>query len=106
MANQTIWTIGYKDESHEQAIREEYSTDSRLTARWKDFERDVTVDPFFHPKRNRIRKLRDSRFPEGTWRYSKDPIRVIYYPEKKTKVVYPLEVASATTVSYKRRSRR
>lgn len=104
MSDTGKWKIGYKDEKHKKEIEKEYQSDTQLKKRWKDFEIDVTQSPYYHPKPGRIRKLRDTSFPEGTWRYSKNPIRVVYYPEKKDKIIYPLEVATVTTVSYKKRS--
>lgn len=104
MSNTGNWTIGYRDKRHKSDIEATYRSDTQLESRWKDFERDVTQSPYYHPKPGRIRKLRDTSFPEGTWRYSKNPIRVVYYPEKSRKIIYPLEVATATDVSYKKRS--
>jgi len=105
MSDTGKWKIGYKDEKHKKEIEKEYQSDTQLKKRWKDFETDVTQNPYYHPKRKRIVKLKDTKsFHKGTYRYRKDPIRVVYYPEKKDKIIYPLEVATVTTVSYKKRS--
>lgn len=105
MSDTGQWRIGYKDQKHKNEIEGEYQSDTLLGKRWEDFERDVTKSPYFHPKPLRIVKLKDSSFPKGTYRYKKEPIRVIYYPEKTKKIIYPLEVATASTVSYKKRSK-
>lgn len=104
MSDTGKWKIGYKDERHRRKIEKEYKSDTQLENRWKDFETDVTQNPFYHPKPKRIEKLRDTSFPKGTWRYRNEPIRVVYYPEKSNKIVYPLAVGTATDIPYKRRS--
>lgn len=107
MSDTGEWKIGYQDEKHRREIEEEYKADTQLEKRWKNFEIDVTHDPYYHPKHKRIVKLKDTKsFPDGTYRYRNDPIRVVYYPEGTNKIIYPLEVATVTTVSYKKRSRR
>ncbi len=105
MSSSTTWTIDYADDEHKEDIKASYSSDPRLKKRWGDFERDVTNNPFRHPKPRRIVKLKDeSLYGKGTYRYRNEPIRVVYYPEKKEKIVYPIEVASAENISYKRKS--
>jgi mRNA-degrading endonuclease RelE of RelBE toxin-antitoxin system len=77
-----------------------------LVGKWSSFESDVTDNPFYHPKAKRIVKLKGkTSFPPGTYRYRKDPLRVIYFPDKSTQTVYPLEAASATDISYKKRTK-
>jgi mRNA-degrading endonuclease RelE of RelBE toxin-antitoxin system len=92
------------------ALKEEvFSTikhDDALVKKWPSFESDVTDNPFYHPKSKRIVKLKGkTSFPPGTYRYRKDPLRVIYFPDKTTQTVYPLEAASATDISYKKRTK-
>ena len=82
------------------------SSDSILVKMWASFESDVTTNPFFHPKRNRIKKLKGkTSYPPGAHRYRKDPLRVVYIPEKETKIIYPLEAATTTQISYKKRTK-
>lgn len=104
MSDSGEWKIEYEDEAHEQEIREQYTSDSRLEKLWPSFERDVTTNPYHHHKHKRIVKMKDSSFQKGTYRYKKEPMRVVYYPEGKEKVIYPLEVAKAEDISYKKRS--
>ena len=107
MSNNNEWKIDYLDEKHEKALRKKYTSDKRLEKRWYDFKSDVTKNPYHHPKPRRIVKLKDVKaFLKGTYRYKKEPIRVVYYPKGETKTVYPLEVAKVTDVSYKKRSSR
>lgn len=106
MTDTPKWKIGYRDKKHQKQIEKKYQSDTSLENRWGHFEKDVTQNPFYHAKPKRIEKLRDTSFPGGTWRYRNDPIRVVYYPEKKDKIVYPLEVATVTSVSYKKKSSR
>jgi mRNA-degrading endonuclease RelE of RelBE toxin-antitoxin system len=104
MSDTGKWEIGYEDEKRKKKIEKEYKSDTRLEKKWKDFEKDVTQNPFYHVKPKRIEKLRDTSFPKGTWRYRKDPIRVVYFPEKKRKIIYPLAVTTTTAAPYKKRS--
>jgi len=82
------------------------SSDERALKKWKKFETAVAKNPFHHPKPKRIEKLQSSTYPKGTWRFKDEPLRVVYYPNKETKVVYPLEAGTATNISYKRRSKK
>lgn len=106
MSDTGQWKICYENEKHRKEIEDEYTSTTILRKRWGDFKRDVTINPYRHRKRKRIAELKDTSFPKGTYRYRNDPIRVIYYPEKATKIIYPLEVATVTSVSYKKRSKR
>jgi len=103
MQNEIKWKIGYQDEEHEKEITGKANSTADLSERWKDFERDVTNDPFYHPKFRRIMKLKDTSF-KGYWRYRKDPIRVVYYPEGSTKTIYPLDIGTSTDIRYKKKS--
>jgi mRNA-degrading endonuclease RelE of RelBE toxin-antitoxin system len=104
MSDSGEWKIGYEDYKHQEKIEAEYKSDTQLSKRWLDFERDVTANPYRHPKHKRIARLKDSRFPKGTYRYRNEPIRVVYFPEGKKKIVYPLAVGTATDIPYKKRS--
>jgi mRNA-degrading endonuclease RelE of RelBE toxin-antitoxin system len=105
-SDETKWTIGYVDDEHEKDIISRATSTIEFSKKWTHFVQDVTDNPHYHPKPHRIRKLKDSTFPKGTWRYRHDPIRVVYYPEGQTKIVYPLEVSSATDISYKKKSKK
>jgi mRNA-degrading endonuclease RelE of RelBE toxin-antitoxin system len=103
--DETKWRIGYYDEEHESEILDKATSTKQLSKKWDHFVQDVTANPYHHTKPKRIVKLKDNTiFPKGTWRYRHDPLRVVYYPEGVKKIVYPLEVASATEVSYKKKS--
>lgn len=99
------WRIEYQDGKHQKEVEEKYKSDTKLEKRWKDFERDVTHNPYYHPKPKRIEKLKDTSFGKGKlWRYRNEPIRVVYYPEGREKIIYPISVTNATDAPYKRRS--
>jgi mRNA-degrading endonuclease RelE of RelBE toxin-antitoxin system len=102
--DETKWEIDYQDEDHEREIIEKAYSTTELKEKWGRFVEDVTQNPYFHPKHQRIVKLKDSTYPKGSRRYRNDPIRVVYYPEGKTKKVYPLDVGTATDIRYKKRS--
>ena len=68
---------------------------------------DVALNPLYSPVHRRITKLKGSTsYPEGSYRYRKDPLRVVYFPEKSTQTVYTLEAATADSASYKIRSKK
>ena len=107
MDTKTEWTIRFIDERSKKKIQKVCQSSTLMEKKWEAFKNDVSSNPYFHPKRNRIKKLKTkSSFPENTWRYRNDPIRVAYFPKGETKTVYPLEVASATTASYKVKSKK
>ena len=75
--------------------------------KWPKVEDAVAENPFFHPKPKRIRKLKEgTSFPHGTYRFRDDPLRVVYYPEKKKRIVYPLDASTATDIAYKKKSKK
>ena len=81
-------------------------SDPRAIKKWTVFEANVAANPFFHPKHKRIAKLPSkSVYPKGTYRYRNDPLRVVYYPDKEDRTVYPLAAGTATDIAYKRRSK-
>lgn len=97
------WKI---DVEYAKRAKASISSDERALKKWPKFETAVTEDPYHHPKPKRIVKLKATDFPEGTWRYRDDPLRVVYYPNKEERIIYPLEAATATNISYKKRSKK
>lgn len=82
-------------------------SDESALKKWPSFEADVAENPFYNATPKRIAKLkRGSGYPDKTYRYRKDPLRVIYIPNRDNNVVYPIEAASASSASYKRRSKK
>ena len=61
-SDETKWTIGYQDEAHKKEITDKATSTAELSKRWDDFERDVTINPYYHSKRGRIEKLKDTSF--------------------------------------------
>lgn len=95
------WVID--KESRDRAYAD-ISNRPELVKKWPHFEKDVTADPFYHPKPGRITKLKGRA--SYSWRYSFDALRVVYYPEKKGRTIFPLSAESATGVFYKKRSKK
>lgn len=82
-------------------------SDPLASKKWPKFEIAVTENPFYHPKPKRIKKLAEGKsFPQGTYRYRDDPLRVVYYPNKKDHIVYPLVAGTATDIPYKKKSKK
>lgn len=81
--------------------------DPLAAKKWPSFEANVADNPFFHPKAKRIKKLeKGTSFPDGTYRYRNDPLRVVYYPDKDDRTVYPLAAGSASNIAYKKKSKK
>lgn len=82
-------------------------SDPFAAKKWPKFEVSMAENPFYHPKHRRIAKLeKGSAFPPGTYRYRDDPLRVVYYPNKETHIVYPLAAGTATDIPYKKKSKK
>ena len=82
-------------------------TDPEASKKWPKFESSVSADPFFHPKHRRIAKLKKgTAFPQGTYRFRDDPLRVVYYPNKESRIVYPLAAGTASDIAYKKKSKK
>lgn len=99
------WTVDEKEETSKE-IEATVSTDSELKKHWPQFKADVATNPFYHTKPKRIAKLAGTNFPPGTYRYKRGVLRVVYFPDKPSRTVFPLEAAHAVDVSYKKRSSR
>ena len=101
----TKWTIEFPDERTEKRIKKLIDSSEIFSNKYEAFERDVTENPYHHPKHRRIKKLSGEKdYPVGSYRYRNDPIRVVYFPHGESRTVFPLEAATVTTVGYKRRS--
>lgn len=82
-------------------------SDPLAIKKWSKFEDAVTANPFFHPKHRRIKKLqKGTSFPPGAHRFRDDPLRVVYYPEKEKRTVFPLAAGSSTDIAYKKKSKK
>lgn len=80
--------------------------DEKALKKWPKFEKAVTENPFYHPKHRRIMKFNSPSYPDETWRYRDDPLRVLYIANKEDRIVYPLEAGTVTSMSYKKRSKK
>jgi len=93
---------------HEESAKQVKATisDPLASKKWPKFETAIAENPFYHPKYRRIKKLEEgTSFPPGTYRFKDEPLRVVYYPNKEQRVVYPLAAGTATDISYKKRSK-
>lgn len=82
-------------------------SDPLALKKWPKFEAAVTENPFYHPKPKRIKKLeKGTSFPVGTYRFKAGPLRVVYFPNKKDHVVYPLAAGTSTDIPYKKKSKK
>lgn len=76
-----------------------------LVQKWDLYKADVTKNPYHNPKHKRIEKLKGKSFPSGTYRYKREPLRVVYIPDGSTKIIYTLEAATTTEISYKKKTK-
>ena len=97
------WEI---DAEYAETAKTDIAGDEKALKKWPKFESAVTDNPFYHPKPKRIEKLKATAYPDGTWRYKDEPLRVVYYPDKKSRIVYPLAAGTATDIPYKIRSKK
>lgn len=70
-----------------------------------EFETDVTTNPFRHPVAERIRKIQSEggRYPDDCYRWRKQRLRIVYFPEAETNTVYPLDADLDKDIKYKKR---
>jgi len=97
------WTL---DEDTAKTVKADIVDNPHALKKWDKFKTVVVENPFYHAKHKRIKKLKISSYPKGTYRYKDEPLRVVYYPEKKKKIVYPLAAGTATNIDYKKRSKK
>lgn len=103
MPGDKSWSIDHEQKT---VVYESIKSEATLVKKWDAFERDVTTNPYFHSKPRRIKKLKGkTSYPEGAYRYRNDPLRVVYYPEPESAVIYPLEAAKVTDISYKKKTK-
>jgi len=94
------------EETKNTVFEESIKGNDTLVQKWDYFKADVTKDPYYNPKPKRIVKLKGkTTFPGELYRYKREPLRVIYYPDGSTKTVYTIEAATTTQISYKKRTK-
>jgi len=94
------------EDSKNEVFTESIKGDDVLVAKWDLFKADVTLNPYFNPKQKRIVKLKgEQAFPDGSYRYKREPLRVIYYPDGSSHTIFPLEAATTNQISYKKRTK-
>ncbi len=97
------WTLDEKTKN--EVFLDSIKGDDVLVQKWDLYKADVTKNPYHNPKYKRIEKLKGKSFPPGSHRYKREPLRVIYIPDGSTKVIYTLEAATTTKISYKKRTK-
>ncbi len=103
MAN-TPWQIIFTDDAKKE-FDLHFENHPNQTPYKKDFEQDVTLNPFYHPSYKRINKMKGKQYKD-IYRWSKSNTRVIYKPVSENHTVYPLETSTATGISYKKKSKK
>jgi mRNA-degrading endonuclease RelE of RelBE toxin-antitoxin system len=88
------------------SFEKHFKTHPHHTEYIKEFETDVTTDPFRHSVRKRIAPipLEIKRYPKGSHRWRKSNLRIVYYPDKDDHTIYPLDAGTAGNIGYKKRS--
>lgn len=94
------------DDTKNEVFVESIKGNEGLVEKWDMFKADVTANPYHHPKHKRIKKMEEnSSYPKGSYRYKREPLRVVYYPEGKTKTIYTLAAGTTTQIPYKKRTK-
>ncbi len=104
MPDNTPWKIVFFDDESKTEYEIYFKKHSDQKSVKKSFERDVTTNPYYHPKSMRIVPLKGEY--EGHYRYKKSNTRIIYHPDETTQKVYPIETGTATNISYKIKSKK
>jgi hypothetical protein len=96
------WTLLQPSSS----FRKHFETHPDHTKYIPQFEQDVTTNPFRHPVRKRITPIfsEKKRYPEGSHRWRKSGLRIVYLPEKADNTIYPLDADTESNIGYKKRS--
>lgn len=70
-----------------------------------EYETNVTDNPFYHPAKNRITKIRKPKphYPKGSHRWKKSDLRIIYLPDKEDHTIYTLDAGTASSIPYKKK---
>lgn len=100
---ETKWII---DEDSEKEAKTSIRKKQTALEKWQSYHDDVSANPFYSSVPRRVAKLKGTSYPDGTYRYRKDPLRVVYFPEKSTQTIYTLEAATSATAAYKIRSKK
>lgn len=104
MANNR-WKIKFFDEEIRKEYEDHFRRHPEQTQYKAKFEKEVTTDPYYHPKQNRIKPLKGKE-NKGKYRWSVSNTRVIYIPTAESSTIYPIETGTATDISYKKKSRK
>jgi len=97
------WEI---DAEYADQVKSSILKNERALKKWPKFVTAVTANPFYHSKSKRIEKMFATTYPPGSWRYKDEPLRVVYFPDKETRTIYPLEAGTTLDMAYKKRSKR
>jgi len=104
MPDNTNWSLVFFDDDTKTEYDDYFKDHPGQDSVRVSFERDVTANPYFHPKPKRIRPLKGKH--KGKFRYKKSSTRIVYHPDSTTKKIYPIETGTATDISYKKKSRK
>jgi mRNA-degrading endonuclease RelE of RelBE toxin-antitoxin system len=104
MPDNTPWKIDFFDEEIKTEYEIYFKKHSDQKSVKMSFEKDVTINPYYHPKPKRIIPLKGKY--KGQYRYKKSDTRIIYQPDSATQKIYPLETGTATNISYKVKSKK
>lgn len=100
------WTIAFPSDTEQGEFSDFLATHTEEARAFPSYTRDVTANPFFHPKYKRIEKLKGTAFQDDTYRWSKGNLRVVYSPDRARSIVWSLAINTATSIKYKKRSHR
>ncbi len=101
------WIVKFPSEREEKRFKKFLRSRSHETSHYETYTEEVATDPYSPRQPGRIEKLKQVEgYPENTFRWKKANLRVVYTPEGSTKTVWNLERGTATSIPYKKKSRR
>ena len=101
------WKAKFPDERVEKRFNKFLKSRPDETTHYEKYIQDVMTDPYSHPQEGRIVRLKEEEtYPENTLRWKKANLRVVYKPDDSTQTVWNLDIGSATSIPYKKVSRK
>ncbi len=91
------------DKLYEKKAKASISSDPQALKKWDSYVSTVIDNPFYNSKHRRIAKLKGPNY-KGLYRYKREPLRVVYRPNKSSRTIFTLEAGTATKIGYKKKS--
>ncbi len=102
MANNSSKQKKWKIVKPQKQFRKFFETHPEKRKYIPEFEADVTDNPYHHSTPDKIVKLRpQDYYPDQSYRWKKKDLRIVYLPQKKEKLILPLDADTAGSIGYR-----